>query len=77
MKANKFGVQQSKKPILPNDLGLDPMTSVLKGPPDMVKMYQHTKSEVSMLRHSKVIPKQTHRHETITFPHTRVVIKTK
>ena len=31
------------------------MTLILKLDLDMVKMYQHTKNEVSMLEHSKVI----------------------
>ena len=57
---------------------LDLMTLVLKLDLDMVK-YHHTKNEVSMLRHSKVIActdTQTDTHtqyENITFPHTRVV----
>ena len=34
---------------------LDPVTLVLKLELDMVKMYHHTKNEVSMSRHSKVI----------------------
>ena len=44
-------------------------------------MYHHTKYEVSMSRHSKVIGQtdrqtDTHtRYENITFPHTRAVIK--
>ena len=37
------------------DLDLDPMTLILKLDLDMVKMYLHTKNEVSMLRDSKVI----------------------
>ena len=63
------------------------MTLVLKLDLDMVKMYHHTKNEVSMLRHSKVIvqtdththidtqmDRQTHRqYENITFPHMRAV----
>ena len=44
-----------------SDLDLDPMTLVLKLDLDMVKMYDHTKNEVSMSRHSKVIAR-THRH---------------
>ena len=57
---------------------LDLMTLVLKLDLDMVK-YHHTKNEVSMLRHSKVIActdTQTDTHtqyENITFPHTRAV----
>ena len=62
------------------------MTLILKLNLDLfgvlVKMYHHTKNEVSMLRHSKVIARadrQTDRqtdtqYENITFPHTRVVI---
>ena len=38
-----------------SDLDLDPMALVLKLDLDMVKMYHHTKTEVSMSRHSKVI----------------------
>ena len=38
-----------------SDLDLYQMTLVLKLDPDIVKMYQHTKKEVSMSRHSKVI----------------------
>ena len=63
------------------------MTLTLKLDLDMVKMYHHTKNEVSMSRHSKVIAwtdRQTDRHththththtqyENITFPHTRAV----
>ena len=37
------------------------MTLVLKLDLDMVKMYHHAKNEVSISRHSKVIPKQTDR----------------
>ena len=54
-----------------SDLDLDSMTLVLKSDLDMVKMYHHTKNEVSMSRHSKVIARtdrQTHRP-----PHTRAV----
>ena len=61
------------------------MTLILKFDLDMVKMYHHTKNEVSMSRHSKVIAqtdtqtdthtdRHTHRqYENITFPHTWVV----
>ena len=38
------------------------MTLILKLDLDIVKMYQHTKSEVSMLTVSKVIGKHTHTH---------------
>ena len=74
------------------DFDLDPMSLVLKLDLDMVKMYNHTKNEVFMLRHSNVIAQtdrqtntQTHRkthtptdrqYENITFPHTRAVIIT-
>ena len=55
------------------------MTLILKFDLDMVKMYYHTKNEVSMSRHSKVIAQtdtQTHRqYENITFPHMRAVTK--
>ena len=55
------------------------MTLILKLDLDMVKMYHHTKNEVSMSRHSKVIAQtdtQTHtlgQYENITFPHMWVV----
>ena len=38
-----------------SDLDLYLMTLVLKPNLDIVKMYHHTKNEVSMSRHSKVI----------------------
>ena len=38
-----------------SDLDLDPMTLVLKHDLDIIKMYHHTKNEVSMSRHLKVI----------------------
>ena len=63
--AKEFGAQQSKVPIYQNDLDLDPMTLILKFDLDMVKMSHHTKNEVSMSRHLKVIAqtdRQTHRH---------------
>ena len=65
------------------------MTLVLKLDLDMVRMYLHTKNEVSMSSGSKFIvctdghtdrhtDRQTHRQtdmtENITYPHTRVVI---
>ena len=59
------------------------MTLILKLDLDMVMMYHHTKNEVSMSGHSKVIAQtdtQTDRHththrqyENITFLHTRAV----
>ena len=58
------------------------MTLILKLDLEMVKMYLHTKNEVSMSSSSKVIAwpdkqRQTHRHtdmtENVTYPHTRVV----
>ena len=64
------------------------MTLILKIDLDMVKMYLHTKNEVSMSRGSKVIAwtdrntdtqtdRQTDREtdttENITYPHTRVI----
>ena len=66
------------------DLELDPMTLILKLDPDIMKMYCHTKNEVSRSRHSKVIAQtdrqtdeqmdtQTDMTENITFPHTRPV----
>ena len=42
-------------------LHLDPMTLILKFDLDMVNMYHHTKKQVSMSIHSKVIA-QTNRH---------------
>ena len=48
-------VEISKTNFFSYDLDLDPMTLILKLDLDMVKMYLHTKNEVSMLRHSKVI----------------------
>ena len=58
------------------------MALILKLDLDMVNMYHHTKHEVSMSWHSKVIARtdtQTGRHthtryENITFPYTWVVI---
>ena len=56
------------------------MTLVLKLDLDIVKMYHHTKNEVSMSTHSKVITwtdrqTDTDTHdETILLPHTREVI---
>ena len=58
------------------------MTLVLKPDLDMVKMYYHTKNEVSMSSHSKVIARMnrhTDRHtgrqcENITFLRTRELI---
>ena len=53
------------------------MTLLLKLDLDMVKMYHHTKNEVSMSKHSKVIActdRQTHRqYGNIPFPRTRAV----
>ena len=69
------------------DLDLDPMNLILKLDLDMVKMYLHTKNEVSMSRGSKQTEtqtdtqtdRQTDRHtyttENITYPHTRIVIR--
>ena len=58
------------------------MTLILKLDLDMVKMYLHTKNEVSMSRVQKSwleqTETQTDRHtdmtKNITYPHTRVVI---
>ena len=59
---------------------LDPMTLILKLDLDMIKMYHHTKNEVSMSTGSKVIARtdtQTERHtdmtKTLPLPHTRQV----
>ena len=60
------------------------MTLILKLGLDMVKMYLHTKNEVSMLSGSKVIAwtdrntdrqtdRQTDMTKNITYPHMRVV----
>ena len=46
---------QFYKSDLDLDLDFDPMTLVLELSLDMAKMYHHTKYEVSMSRHSKVI----------------------
>ena len=58
------------------------MTLILKLDLDMVKMYHHTKNEVSMSRHSNVMAqidtqtdRYTHRqYENMNFPHTWAVI---
>ena len=61
-----------------SELDLEPMTLVLKLDLDMVKMYHHTKNEISMSRHSKVIARTDtetdKQYENITLPHTRTVI---
>ena len=54
------------------------MTLILKLDPDIVKMYHHTKNEVSMSTASKVISqtdRQTHTHtmKTLPLPHMREV----
>ena len=69
------------------DLDLDPMTLILKLDLDMIKIYLHTKNEVSMSSISRNTDRHTHtnRHtdrqtdmtENITYPHTRVVKKRK
>ena len=64
-----------------SDLDLNPMALVPELGLNVVKMPHHTKNEVSMSRHSKVLPRtHTHTHphahiqyENITFPHTRAV----
>ena len=43
-----------RSPFYQSDLDLDPMTLILKVDLDVVKMYHHTKIEVSMSRYSKV-----------------------
>ena len=45
------------------------MTLVLKLDLDMVKMYHHTKNEVSMSRHSKVIARTDRQTDTHTHTH--------
>ena len=75
----------SNDQFLKSDLDLYPIALILKFDPDVNRMYHNTKSEVSMLRHSKVIDR-THRHtdmqtdrqtdrqyENSTFSHTRTV----
>ena len=42
-----------------NDLGLDPMTLVLKLDLDIIKMYHHTKNEVSMSKLISCTDRQT------------------
>ena len=44
------------------DLDLDPMTCILNLKLDMVKMFHHTKDEVSILKHSKL---QTDRQKVL------------
>ena len=57
------------------------MTLILELDLDIIKMYHHTKNEVSMSRHPKVIARtdtqiDTHtQYENITFPHTQAVIR--
>ena len=53
-----------------SDLDLDPMTLVLKLDLDMARMYPHTKNEVSMSRHSKVIARTDTQTHTQTQRHT-------
>ena len=77
---NQVYVQNSKKYqfFCSHDLDLDPMTLILKLDLDIIKMYLHTKNEVSSSRHSKVIARtdrqthrQTHRQtDTQTHRHT-------
>ena len=56
------------------DLDLDPMILILKFDLDMVKMYHHTKNEVSMCTPPKVIAQtdtQAHRQtDRLTHTHT-------
>ena len=79
-----MGSNSQNSQFYKSDLDLDPMSLVLQLDLDILEMYQHTKNEVSMSRHSKVIALQTdrqtdthtHRHtryENITFPHTQTV----
>ena len=63
------------------------MTSILKLGLDMIKMYLHTKNEVSMSRKNYSLNRQTDRQtdrqidrqtdmtENITYPYTQVVIR--
>ena len=46
------------------------MSSVLKLDLDIIKMYHHTKNEVSMSRHSKVIVQTDRQTHTRTHRHT-------
>ena len=50
------------------------LTLTLKLDLDMVKMYHHTKNEVSMPRYSPNGQTDT-QYENITFPHTRAVTR--
>ena len=64
---------------------LDPMILILEPDLDIVKMYHHTKSEVSLSTGSKVIAQtdththahiHTHTTKTLPLPHTREVRNT-
>ena len=79
LKQNNLGSNSQNGQFYKSDLDL--MTLVLTLDLDMIKMYHHTKNEVSVMafksyslyRHTD---RQTHRqYENITFPHTRAVIK--
>ena len=74
----KLMYMQQKWNFLWDDHDLDPMTLILKPDLDIVKMYHHTKHELSMSNASKVIA-QTDRHtdttKTLPLPPTREVIK--
>ena len=52
-----------------DDLDLNPMTLKLKHDLDIVKMYHHTKNEVSMLTSSKVIAQTDRQTDTHTHTH--------
>ena len=60
------------------DLDLDLMTLILKLDLDMVKMYLHTKNEVSMLRGSTQTHRQTDTQtdmtENITYPRVVIIV---
>ena len=61
--AKEFGVLTvQKSPYYQSDFDLDPITLILKLDLDMIKIFHHTKYEVSMSRHSKVIAQQTDTH---------------
>ena len=73
--AKEFGIQQFNKPIYQSDLDLGPRTLILKLDLDMVKMFHHTKNEVSRSRHSKVDTLTDKQSENIVLPHTQPVTR--
>ena len=63
----EFGVQQCEKSILSNE---HPMNLILKLDLDIIKMSHHTKNEVSILRHLKVISHTDTQTDRQTDTHT-------